>query len=271
MSDKQARKLIALDCDGTLFGGDGYPSVQSCNMVEQVVSEGHHVVAVTGRSRLSASDRLASVPGMRYLVCSNGAYTWDRQDDVLVWEAPLRQQLVADITSRMREAFTDISFGWETRTGIGFEEDFIRLAGGIGELESGGLAGDPWSQDLYKLYARRPSVFRVELQREVSALLGEGQGEISTSGVPFIEITAPDAHKASGLEKMSAMLGFTAADTIVFGDNNNDLPMFRWAGHAVAMDNALDDVKACAHAVTLSNTEHGVAHYLEKLLRTGIL
>ena len=96
--------------------------------------------------------------------------------------------------------------------------------------------------------------------------MGDGVCEITTSGAPFVEITALGSNKASGLEKTTALLGFKAADTIVFGDNHNDLSMFRWAGHAVAMGNALDTVKAEAHAVTLANTEHGVAHYLEKLL-----
>ncbi len=172
---------------------------------------------------------------------------------------------------RLRDAFPDVAFGWETRSGMGYEDSFVELAGGIGELENGGQAGNPWSQDLYKLKVRRPGIFRIELQREVAALLGDGLCEITTSGAPFVEITALGSHKASGLEKTAAMLGFTAADTIVFGDNHNDLSMFAWAGHAVAMGNAQDAVQARAHAVTLSNTDNGVAHYLEEMLNAGTL
>lgn len=271
MTDTQGRKLIAVDCDGTLFDGDGYPSRRTCEVVQRVVDSGHHIVAATGRSRLTACDRLVAVAGMRHLVCSNGAYAWDMHEDLLVWETVMTQRLVTEIVSRLRGAFPDVAFGWETRSGIGFEDTFIELAGGIDELENGGRAGDPWSQGLYKLKVRRPSIFRIELQREVAAVLGDRLCEITTSGAPFVEITALGSHKASGLEKTAAMLGFTAADTIVFGDNHNDLPMFGWAGHAVAMGNALDAVQAEAHAVTLSNTDHGVAHYLEKLLNAGML
>jgi hydroxymethylpyrimidine pyrophosphatase-like HAD family hydrolase len=166
---------------------------------------------------------------------------------------------------------SDATFGWETRGGIGFDEVFIELAGGISELESGGQAGDPWSQSLYKLKVRRKGVFSVELQSEVAELLGNSLCEIATSGAPFVEITALGSHKGSGLEKTASTLGITAANTIVFGDNNNDIPMFRWAGHAVAMANALDTVHAEADAVALRNTDHGVAHYLEKLLDAGEL
>ena len=260
-----------MDCDGTLFDRNGYPSERTCEVVQRVVDSGHIIVAATGRSRLTASDRLVAVTGIRHLVCSNGAYAWDRHDDLLAWEAAMSKKQVAQIVDRLRDVIPDVAFGWETRYGIGFEDSFVELAGGVAELESGGHPGDPWTQSLYKLKVRRPGVFRTELQLEVSAILGDSLCEITTSGAPFIEITAHGSHKASGLAKTASMLGFTAADTIVFGDNHNDLSMFRWAGHTVAMGNAIDELRAEANAVTLSNTEHGVAHYLEKLLMAGKL
>ena len=260
-----------MDCDGTLFDSDGYPSRRTCEVVQRVVDSGHHIVAATGRSRFTACDRLMAVAGMRYLVCSNGAYAWDMQKGLLVWESVLQRSVTTEIVRRLRDVFPDAAFGWETRNGMGYEDSFVELAGGIAELENGGQADDPWSQDIYKLKVRRPAMFRMELQREVAAVLGDSLCEISTSGAPFVEITALGSHKASGLEKTAAMLGFTAAETIVFGDNHNDLSMFEWAGHAVAMGNALDAVQARAHAVTLSNTDHGVAHYLEEMLSAGTL
>ncbi|OED39842.1 hypothetical protein AB833_13755 [Chromatiales bacterium (ex Bugula neritina AB1)] len=271
MSTSEGRRLFAVDCDGTLFDGDGYPSQRTCKVVQRLVDAGHSIVAVTGRSRLTASDRLASVRGINHVVCSNGAYAWDIHNDRLVWETGIPQAVVADIVLRLRRAAADVSFGWETRGGIGFDDAFIKLDDGSGELESGGQSGDPWSQDLYKLKVRRPDVVRLQLQEEITDLLGSDLCEITTSGAPFVEITAPGSHKGSGLEKTAAAFGFEMKETIAFGDNHNDLPMFSRAGHAVAMGNAIDVVKAKADAVTLPNTEHGVANYIEMLLDSGTL
>lgn len=268
---KRTHKLIAVDCDGTLFDANGYPSARTCEVIQRLIDSGHQVVAATGRSRLTACDRLVAVPGMRHLVCSNGAYAWDVVADRLAWQTEIPQTLVTQIRQQLCSAIPDASFGWESSTGIGFDDSFVELAGGLDELESGGCAGDPWTQGLYKLKVRRPGVFRVDLQREVAAILGDNLCEITTSGAPFVEITALGSHKASGLQKTATALGFTAQDTIVFGDNHNDLSMFQWAGHAVAMGNALDVVQAQAHAVTLRNTDHGVAHYLEKMFDEGLL
>lgn len=58
-----------------------------------------------------------------------------------------------------------------------------------------------------------------------------------------------------------------AADTIAFGDMPNDIPMFAWSRHGVAMANAHEDLKAVAHEVTTSNEDDGIAVVLEQLLQ----
>lgn len=59
----------------------------------------------------------------------------------------------------------------------------------------------------------------------------------------------------------------TAADTISFGDMPNDIPMFGWARHGVAMANAHERLKAVADEITASNDEDGIAVVLERLLQ----
>jgi hydroxymethylpyrimidine pyrophosphatase-like HAD family hydrolase len=60
-----------------------------------------------------------------------------------------------------------------------------------------------------------------------------------------------------------------AAYTIAFGDMPNDIPMFGWAHHGVAMANAHEDLKAVAHEITASNDNDGIAVVLEELLRSA--
>jgi len=58
------------------FGADGYPSRQTRDIAEQLVTHGHQLVAGTGRSRRTACERLDKVAGLQHLVCSNGDYAW---------------------------------------------------------------------------------------------------------------------------------------------------------------------------------------------------
>jgi hydroxymethylpyrimidine pyrophosphatase-like HAD family hydrolase len=49
---------------------------------------------------------------------------------------------------------------------------------------------------------------------------------------------------------------------VVFGDNLNDLSMFEVADLAVAVDNALPEVKAAADVVIGANTTDAVARFI---------
>ena len=55
----------------------------------------------------------------------------------------------------------------------------------------------------------------------------------------------------------------------MFGDFDNDLPMFRRAGLRIAMGNGNDRVKQLADYVTRSNEEDGVADAIETLFLRG--
>ena len=55
-------------------------------------------------------------------------------------------------------------------------------------------------------------------------------------------------------------------DLMAFGDGFNDLSMLEYAGIGIAMGNAVDEVKAIADFITISNDEDGIAIALEQLL-----
>ncbi|MEV0651185.1 HAD family hydrolase [Phytomonospora sp. NPDC050363] len=80
----------------------------------------------------------------------------------------------------------------------------------------------------------------------------------------WIAVLAAGTSKASGLGRVAEEYGVDPADVVAFGDSSNDLPMFAWAGHAVAMGQALDDVKAAADEVAPAVTEDGVATVLRR-------
>ena len=54
-------------------------------------------------------------------------------------------------------------------------------------------------------------------------------------------------------------------DSICFGDGLNDLDMFHTAGYSIAMGNSVDEIREIADEVTLSVSEDGTAHSLQKL------
>ncbi|MDQ7060087.1 MAG: HAD-IIB family hydrolase [Sulfurimonas sp.] len=85
-------------------------------------------------------------------------------------------------------------------------------------------------------------------------------------GCYFLTILHPDADKSHGIKTVSEYLGFDLEKLTVFGDNFNDIGMFKLAGTSVAMANAQPEVKDMADIVLeYNNNEDGVAKYLEGL------
>jgi hydroxymethylpyrimidine pyrophosphatase-like HAD family hydrolase len=72
--------------------------------------------------------------------------------------------------------------------------------------------------------------------------------------------------KGSGLAEALAALGLSRDDTIGFGDAENDLPLMSHCRVAVAVGNALPQVRAAAHIVTAGIAGEGVLEVIERLL-----
>jgi hydroxymethylpyrimidine pyrophosphatase-like HAD family hydrolase len=81
-----------------------------------------------------------------------------------------------------------------------------------------------------------------------------------------LELTPRDVDKGRGLLELCRILGIDPARTIGVGDGENDEPLLRAAGLAVAMGNATPDVAGMADAVVAGNAHDGVAEAIEKFL-----
>lgn len=75
---------------------------------------------------------------------------------------------------------------------------------------------------------------------------------------------APEVTKASAIRALADRIG--AEKIVAFGDNINDLPMLRAADVAVAVGNALPEVKAEADIVIGPNTDDSVARFIQSTI-----
>lgn len=86
----------------------------------------------------------------------------------------------------------------------------------------------------------------------------------------FLTILHPLGDKADALNIVHEYLNRSIEDTTVFGDSINDIGMFKIAGSAVAVSNALNEVKEVADIVLeKSNDEDGVAYYLKEKINSN--
>ena len=109
------------------------------------------------------------------------------------------------------------------------------------------------------LIMTEPSICE-EMERELNKKIKELN--IVRSSSILLEIMNKSVSKATGIEVMLKHFGIRAEESIGFGDNYNDVDMFKYVGQAVAMGNAPEAVKKFADEVTVSNEEDGIYKYL---------
>ena len=89
--------------------------------------------------------------------------------------------------------------------------------------------------------------------------------DVSMKGFYWLQSFHQYANKGRMVKQLANYLEWPLDKTVVFGDYVNDLEMFKVAGRAVAMSNALPEVKKAAHEVIGSNQSGAVIDYLEAL------
>lgn len=68
-----------------------------------------------------------------------------------------------------------------------------------------------------------------------------------------------DVNKATGMRKIAEIMGIEAGNFAAIGDSENDLPMLKEAGLAIAVGNAAPDLKAVADYVSKASYGEGAA------------
>ncbi|HEY2466858.1 MAG TPA: Cof-type HAD-IIB family hydrolase [Terracidiphilus sp.] len=94
--------------------------------------------------------------------------------------------------------------------------------------------------------------------------------EYPSRDLSILDLLPPGVSKGWALERLAARLGIDRKETMAIGDNWNDVDMLEWAGQAVIMANAAQDLRTLAKTngwkQAPPNDEDGVAVTLETAL-----
>jgi Cof subfamily protein (haloacid dehalogenase superfamily) len=262
-----AYSLIATDLDGTLLRGDDTLSDRSLDALAQVAAAGAQHLVVTGRPAPRVRPLFDDLGRRGLAVCGQGAQLYDVGADRLLWSVTLDRELAETALGKI-EAEVGQVYAAVDQDGVD----------GLTLIEPGYLMPHPtlpavrverrddlWCEPISKVLLRHPALCDDELAATARAVVGS-LATVTMSGPGTVELQPCGITKATGLALAAEHLGLGPQDTIAFGDMPNDIPMFRWAAHGVAMANAHPELKEMADEITLSNEDDGIAVVLERLL-----
>ncbi|WP_055590984.1 HAD family hydrolase [Streptacidiphilus griseoplanus] len=265
-SPRTPYRLIATDLDGTLLTGSETVSPRTLAALAAATAAGAVHIVVTGRPAAVTRSVLDAIGYHGLAVCGQGAQVYDAGSHRLITSVTLDRRLAALAVAKIEAEVGPLAVAAH-RDGA----DGRMVAGPAFELTIAALPmtrlddhSELWSEPVGKLYIQHPALGDDELAAAARAVVGDLVGVVM-AGEGIVELLPLGLNKATGLRIAARRLGVTAAETIAFGDMPNDIPMFAWAAHGVAMANAHAELKAVADELTASNDQDGVALVLERL------
>lgn len=248
--------IVFFDIDGTLAVGKEVPE-SAKKAIHALREHGDLVWICTGRALKYAKANFHEYAN-GYIV-SNGreGYTCCSK----IFEKPLTLTEIENIRQRLDAVGAGYVF-FESRNGhyFGPEEGYDPMAAVWDDgfvLKGGDLASlkvynlDVWFRDEAHLH-------QIEEQlKDIAILNPHGRH-------PSADVTVLGWDKGDGLKAVAAYMKVPLADTYAFGDGLNDVCMFRYAGHSIAMGNGQDALKQRAEFVTTDIDKDGVWNGLKQ-------
>ncbi len=263
-------KIMALDIDGTLTNSEKVITEKTKKALLDFQENGGKLILASGRPLhgiLPHAQTLKLKKYGGYILAYNGGCAINCQTGNILFQTVFNKQYIPEICGIIQNYPVGINT---------YEDDKIVVGNDINrytkiEAKINGM-GIKYVQDFAEyvdfdinkcLLHGEPETI-LELEKILSKKY-EGRLGIFKSEPFFLEIVPNGIDKASSIDRLLKMTGFSTDECVACGDGFNDISMIEYAGLGVAMDNASDTVKKVADFITLSNDSDGIAHVLEKI------
>ncbi|MGA5604735.1 HAD family hydrolase [Streptomyces griseoincarnatus] len=258
--------LIATDLDGTLLRGDDTLSDRSLAALARAGRAGVRHLVVTGRPAPRVRPLLDDLGCTGLAVCGQGAQVYDAATRRMLWSVRLDRELAETALGKIEAEVGEVyaAVDQDGVDGVTLIEPGYRMPHPTLPAVRVERRDDLWARPISKVLLRHAELSDDALAAAARSVVGS-LATVTMSGPGTVELQPCGVTKATGLALAAEHLGVRPGETVAFGDMPNDIPMFRWAGHGVAMANAHPELKAVADEVTLSNEDDGVAVVLERL------
>lgn len=257
-------KLIAADMDGTFLDDHGeYDRGRFAKIYQALRKRGIQFVIASGHQAVELAQFFADFPDI-WLIGGNGAELMNRDAGlsaetfsrtatqqvlkVLAAYPELQVALCGTHTVSVLQT-ANPAFVAQMRSyyyQVASVADFDQVTDPVVKFDLI-CAPEQTNQLLYEL---KPKL------AEIAVPVSGGQGSM--------DLIQPGMHKGRALKRLGARLHIKPEEMVAFGDGTNDLEMLHYVKTGVAMQNAPANVKANATAVTGTNLDSGVLHYIEQ-------
>lgn len=268
-------KLITIDVDGTLVTPLKRLTKENIAAIKRAKDAGIHIALVSGRpfhSMVDLNKRLGLDKKGHFTICQNGSYVFDnfsqkpmfgtfQSPSDLVKVANLLENYGLDISAMDGENF----YSNKKRANI-----YTKIDAKIHKMPIKLVDYENLPEDME--FGR---FMVLGSKGEIKRFIENMPDEIKNNYYPvqtapfLVEIMNKNTNKGYAISQMAEKLGYKMEEVMAIGNEKNDIPMLETAGFAVAMGNAVDELKKHADYITKSNLKSGVGHAIDMLLKNN--
>ncbi|MBT1248128.1 MULTISPECIES: Cof-type HAD-IIB family hydrolase [unclassified Thermosipho (in: thermotogales)] len=257
--------VFVFDLDGTLLNNNYTISEKTINFIKSLEKCGHKLFFASGRMLISIKKVVEKFFEKEYpIIAYNGGMVYLPEEGI-VFEKSLDFSSAKKVIEFLRSEnvhrqiyVDDKLYGEEDNDEIKFYAKHASVDYYIVD-------------DLVKLLRKKLPVKILSIvDKEKIKLLKDKLNSLNLeidvfkSMDIFLDIVPKDINKGEALEFLIKKLDLKG-EIVAFGDNYNDIPLFKVANISIAMGNASNDVKREADYIAPSNNEDGVYSALVEL------
>jgi len=258
-------KLIAIDIDDTLLDSKHELRSSTVAAVREALTQDIKIVLCSGRPLAGVSPYLETLGikgDAQYAITFNGAVIESISGHIIA-KRLIEHQDYVDLTTYGQAHHIPFNIVAADSTIITADRDVNRY---IVIQAAENFAG---------LEIRQPDELSADFAIAKGCFVGESpqldtiQAAVMAEFAPhlsvirtapnFLEVVHPNVNKGAALQQLAEYLTLDASEIMAVGDERNDLPMFDFAGTAVAMGNGNELAKARADFVTDTHDNDGLA------------
>ncbi len=258
-------KLVVSDIDGTLLEDGGHElNPELLDTILKLRAAGMQFAAASGRQWASIEAVFETIKEKIFYLSDNGAYLGccGRNLFLNTVDRELAFEMVRDIRAAGLDALLS---GPDVVYMDSDNEEFYRWL--VDGYKFRVVRVDDLLQvddDFIKISAYR----KTEIERATSEIRKkfDSRLKITISGDMWMDCMALGVNKGQAVRQLQESLGIKPEETIVFGDQLNDIEMLQQAYYSFAVGNARPEVKAVARFQTDTNVKDGVLKILKLLV-----
>lgn len=270
-------RMLAFDLDGTTITQHKNLSAENKAALIKAHEKGVVLVPATGRMKEFLPEVVLALPGVRYVITSNGGAVYDLLENRVIHQRLIPNEKARRVQKILNEydVYVEYYRNGSAITKRGYPERAEHF--GLPEIKilfikSNGYELVDDFDEMLAVSGLCPEKINLpylsseiydELWQKLDSL---GGLRLTTSIRDNIEINSIEAHKGEAVLALAEQLGFAADEVMAVGDNGNDVTMLQAAGYSVAVGDGAPSALAAAKYITAPHDENGLAAAIEKFI-----